>query len=141
MAGTFDEVFLSRPGRDVHALVAAEGDEVVVDPGGSREEMPMRSFDDLLDRLAFGWVIRCGEGRPARDKVNRGETLFAGRVCSGDLAVLTGDIDRPEAWSLGGDEFADGFCAVPLYGRAVGFGPTRPGALTVEEALRYVSEE
>lgn len=36
----------------------------------------MRSFDDLLDRLAFGWVIRCGEGRPARDKVNRGETLF-----------------------------------------------------------------
>lgn len=31
VAGTFDEVFLSRPGRDVHALVAAEGDEVVVD--------------------------------------------------------------------------------------------------------------
>lgn len=46
----------------------------------------MGSFDDLLDRLAFGWVIRCDEGRPARDKVNRGETLFAGRVCSGDLA-------------------------------------------------------
>lgn len=46
----------------------------------------MRSFDDLLDRLASGWVIRCGEGRPARDKVNRGETLFGGRVCSGDLA-------------------------------------------------------
>lgn len=86
VAGTFDEVFLSRPGRDVHALVAPEGDEVVVDPGGSREEMQLRSFDDLLDRLAFGWVIRCGEGRPARDKVNRGETLFAGRVRSGDLA-------------------------------------------------------
>lgn len=41
----------------------------------------MRSFDDLLDRLAFGWVIRCGEGRPARDKVNRGRNaLPAGRV-------------------------------------------------------------